>query len=347
MKHIGTLLFSTTFIGLLLMAATLVPVTAMGQTSQTQNQTAQTQNQTAQRQDEAAIWKERATPIVAGCTTDYQKARAIYDWVCQNIAYDMGNRIGDANTCWTQRRGICSGYSQLYIKLAEGCGLEAIEINGTAKTLSYTNGKGPHAWVKVKTEKGWILLDATWGSGEVVANPKGTKQFKRQFRTFWFDIDPQWCIFTHFPQQSQDQMLPTPLTEAQYQQLPILWPSMEEWGMEADKTLSYCLTHKDTKMPKTYDVPNQVVGKLRLTDIPLRRTLLAGKSYPIVVETTDENYRPFLQPNVEWKKEGNRYTATIRPTAQQKFVRLEIGEPDGKGGWIIYTILEYRVGKGN
>ena len=49
---------------------------------------------------EAALWRQRVQPIVAGCTTDYQKARAIYDWVCQNITYDMADHISDANTCW-------------------------------------------------------------------------------------------------------------------------------------------------------------------------------------------------------------------------------------------------------
>lgn len=331
MKHIGTTFSSKAFIGLLLIVGMFVPATTMGQASQPQ--------------DPIAIWKERATPIVAGCTTDYQKARAIYDWVCQNIAYDMGNRIGDANTCWTKRRGICSGYSQLYIKLAQGCGLEAYEISGTAKTLSYTNGKGPHAWVKVKTEKGWTLVDATWGAGEVMSGQNGAKHFERQFRPFWFDIDPQWCIFTHFPKQPEDQFLPSPISQEQYAQLPILWPTMTEWGMEADKTLNYCLTHKGAKMPKMYDMPARLIGKMKLVEIPLSKTLRAGKSYQMTIEMTDEDYQPFLQPKNNWKQEGNRYTATIKPTAQQKFVRLEIGEPDGKGGWNIYTILEYRVTK--
>ncbi len=105
--------------------------TSKVQKSHTQPTTSQTskdlsvQVPTHQNDEEAALWKVRVAPIVEGCNTDYQKARAIYDWVCQNIAYDMGKDIGDANTCWSQRRGICSGYSQLYIKLAQGCGLQA------------------------------------------------------------------------------------------------------------------------------------------------------------------------------------------------------------------------------
>lgn len=299
--------------------------------------------QSSPTSEEATVWKQRAEPIVKGCSTDYQRARAIYDWVCQNIAYDVAGRIGDANTCWTQKRGICSGYSQLYIKLAQGCGMEAVEISGTAKTLSFSNGKGPHAWVRVKTEKGWTLVDATWGAGEVMTGKNGTKKFERQFRPFWFDVDPQWLIFTHFPKQPDDQLLPSPISEEQYQRLPILWPSMEEWGLTAQKTLDYFLTHPKAKMAKTYDVPARVSGKLKLVVIPLSRTLTAGKSYSLVVEATDDNYRPFLSPQTEWKQEGTRFTATVKPKAKQKAVRLEIGEPDGKGGWTIFTLLEYGV----
>ncbi len=299
--------------------------------------------QSREAAEENTVWQQRAEPIVAGCTTDYQKARAIYDWVCQNIAYDMAGRIGDANTCWTQKRGICSGYSQLYIKLAGGCGLEAVEISGWAKTLSFSNGKGPHAWVRVKTEKGWTLVDATWGAGEVMTDKNGTKRFERQFRPFWFDVAPQWLIFTHFPKQKEEQLLAAPISEEQYKKLPILWPSMEDWGMEAAPTLDYCLTHPGARMPKTYDVPTRVAGKLRLVEMPMSRTLTAGKSYRLVVEAADENYRPFLQPNLEWKQEGNRYSVTLKPTAKQKTVRLEIGEPDGNGGWTLFTLLEYGV----
>lgn len=323
--------------------------TSKVQKSHTQPTTSQTskdlsaQGPTHQNDEEAALWKVRVAPIVEGCTTDYQKARAIYDWVCQNIAYDMGKDIGDANTCWSQRRGICSGYSQLYIKLAQGCGLQAEEINGMAKTLSFANGSGPHAWVKVKTEKGWILLDATWGSGEVITGQKGTKQYKHQYRSFWFDIDPKWNIFTHFPKEADDQLLPSPISQEQYQRLPIFWPSMGEWGLNADSTLAYCLAHKGAKMPKSYDVPQQALGKMKLLEFPLSRTLQIGKSYRIVVETTDANYRPFSQPQTEWKQEGNRYTTTFKPTAKQRFIRLEIGETDGKGGWNVFTILEYAV----
>jgi len=42
---------------------------------------------------------ELATQITAGCTDDYQRVRAIYEWVCKNIDYDLSKSIHRADSC--------------------------------------------------------------------------------------------------------------------------------------------------------------------------------------------------------------------------------------------------------
>jgi len=44
-------------------------------------------------------YTDLATQITAGCTDDYQRVRAIYEWVCKNIDYDLSKSIHRADSC--------------------------------------------------------------------------------------------------------------------------------------------------------------------------------------------------------------------------------------------------------
>ena len=66
-------------------------------------------NQTATTKA-AHDWAAIAAPIVSGCRTNMEKARAIYRWLCDNITYDYTYTIYDAATCYERRTGVCNAY---------------------------------------------------------------------------------------------------------------------------------------------------------------------------------------------------------------------------------------------
>ena len=184
-----------------------------------------------------AEWKHCADSITAGCKTPYQKAKAIYMWEIFNIQYDYSYRICFAEDCWKFRKGICHAISVLYVELAHRCGLDAWVIIGDAKTSEYPDGDGFHAWVGVKTEKGIILIDPTWGACT-------SSRFSSQEELLnWFDVKPAHMIFTHFPYNDEYQRLSTPLTKEQYKSLPIISPIKLKKEGKASAVLAYYLEH--------------------------------------------------------------------------------------------------------
>ena len=246
-------------------------------------------------------WEIRAAEITKGCNTEYEKAKAIYDWISENIKYDYTYSIYKAEEVWQTKRGVCAGFSALYEQLAKGCGLEAKVIEGIARTDDDSDGKEEHAWNKVKTEKGWILLDVTWGScighndcDESNGNEWG--EYGKSSR-IWFDVHPDWMIFTHFPTLLEDQLRPSPISRYQYLLLPNIEPTFGEWGWDASRTLEYFIQHPYATPPTAYSVPNELWGTNIFLEYPC--SMEAGEEYTIQIRNLNPDYLPNMEQSDE------------------------------------------------
>ena len=266
------------------------------------------------------IWRERVRPIVEGCTTSYEKAKAIFDWECANIAYDMSYSIYNAEDCWGQRKGVCQGYAELFVKLAAGCDLEAKVISGEARTMIDMDGTLPHAWVKVNTEKGWILIDPCWGAGELFDD-----HFVFEYKAFWFDADPRLMIFTHFPHNGADQLLKKPVTLKQYRRLPNVPPSVAFAGWKSQEVLNYYLQHLGMSSPDFYGGFSDNLGEFELVQVPYNGKMKVGRTYTLKIRSLaseawadvhswDANHHSEM-----WKKNGNLFTLVYRPKSEGVF----------------------------
>lgn len=96
--------------------------------------------------------------------TDYQKIKAIYDYICSNITYDYDNLYDDSYTlkhssyaALINKKAVCQGYASLFYRLALEAGIDARVISG--------DSGGPHAWNIVKIEGSYYNLDSTWDAG--------------------------------------------------------------------------------------------------------------------------------------------------------------------------------------
>lgn len=179
-------------------------------------------------------WTNVANTIVKGCYMPYEKARAIYMWLTENIQYDTNYNIFDADTALKKNRGVCQAYCELYYRIGSAAGLDVRIITG--------HGRGQenprkviedHCWIVINKdpyppkpspfpeviifEKGReedanlqitkglnrsnaILVEPTWGAGVV----ENGKFIKSNHDMSWFDVDPCWMIFTHFPKNPRD-----------------------------------------------------------------------------------------------------------------------------------------------
>jgi len=120
-----------------------------------------------------AVIIDTAREITKACSSDLEKARAIYDWVTDNIRFDYdklekhkrgqyGNKYGALNTIKT-RKGVCYDYATLAAALSRSLGLSAKVVEGD---LNKGPLKGLHAWNEIYLEEwdSWISFDTTLGA---------------------------------------------------------------------------------------------------------------------------------------------------------------------------------------
>ena len=121
--------------------------------------------------------------ITTGHASDYNKARAIHDWVAGNLWYDEDAFNAktappkDALSTLKRRIAICEGYSNLTVALLRAADIPAKTVSGFALLLSH-NGSWEniqpneinHVWVEAYIDDRWIVIDPTWNSGNIYAN---------------------------------------------------------------------------------------------------------------------------------------------------------------------------------
>ncbi len=103
-------------------------------------------------------------------TTDYEKIRTIYAWVCSNIKYDQVHKDNDyahlRSTCYSAviwRTAACQGYSVTLYRLLREAGINCRILTGMAQRVD--SSREFHAWNIVELEGKWYNLDATWDAG--------------------------------------------------------------------------------------------------------------------------------------------------------------------------------------
>ena len=57
--------------------------------------------------------------VCEGLETDIEKARAIFDWLAFNIAYDTSFKVYKGKEAFTKRIGVCQGYAELFDIMAK------------------------------------------------------------------------------------------------------------------------------------------------------------------------------------------------------------------------------------
>lgn len=113
-----------------------------------------------------------ARAITKNAKTNWEKARAIHDWVARNISYDYDlylngeNRLVPASQTLKTKTGICRDYAFLVAALARAAGIPARVVYGEA-----SGGAGwepqAHAWNELLIDGQWVSVDTTWDAGYI------------------------------------------------------------------------------------------------------------------------------------------------------------------------------------
>lgn len=115
-----------------------------------------------------------ALQITKAAKTNFERLKAIHDWVAENIVYDYSllekmSKGENANKVYGEplsakltlkkKSGICQEYSFLTAAL-----LRAIQI--PTRVIHGKVTQGEHAWNEAFVDNRWIILDTTWDAGE-------------------------------------------------------------------------------------------------------------------------------------------------------------------------------------
>jgi len=115
-----------------------------------------------------------ASNLTAGKASALEMARSIYDFVVQNISYDLAKynavmsgltveRYGAVKTL-ERRMGVCEDITDLYIALCRSAGIPAVGVVGFTYSQDGELSQGNrHAWAEVYIpDYGWMDVDPTW-----------------------------------------------------------------------------------------------------------------------------------------------------------------------------------------
>lgn len=142
-------------------------------------------------------------------------------WIAQNIAYDVEKYQSNDNTYTNvaetleTKKTMCQGYSELLWELCAWAEIGSEIVIGYAKGFDY-NGKPfletNHLWNVVEIDNKWELVDATWASGTLSYKKNGLLVFNKTFRKKYVFAKPDFLISTHFPIDSEWQLLDNPIS---------------------------------------------------------------------------------------------------------------------------------------
>ncbi len=129
--------------------------------------------------------KSTVKNIIKNCTTDYQKVKAIHDYVATNMWYDYDtyNRGGiddnlSADQLLKSKIGQCGNIAYLAEVLLRAAGIPAKVIGGAVGsfTTDQYNPVGVHGWTEAYCNGRWIVMDCTWDCANSYVNGKYSTQ---------------------------------------------------------------------------------------------------------------------------------------------------------------------------
>ena len=151
-----------------------------------------------------------AIKLTQNYLTDVEKYRSIFTWIAHNISYDCealknpALRETDPIKVIKNKKAVCAGYSNLFLKLCESANLQCTTINGWSKHKEdigkILSEKSNHSWNAIKIQNEWFLCDVTWGAG---STSEDTGVFTFKFKDYYFCTPPLLFSYNHLPEDKQ------------------------------------------------------------------------------------------------------------------------------------------------
>lgn len=193
--------------------------------------------------------KTLANIIEQDFETDLDKTRALYIYLTHAIKYNLNEYKYGAdnysfrysskeeletkirqrdleiiNKTLRQKTAICEGYSMTFNEVCNLLNIKSTVISGYTRTPYAEIGelplKGKHAWNAVFINSKWNFIDTTWGAGYST----NQNQWLQSYDDYYFFPKASELIFTHYPENTQWQLLNPVYSKKQFSNQPISSP---------------------------------------------------------------------------------------------------------------------------
>lgn len=210
--------------------------------------------ETKAQEDPAAL----AQQLTSIKTNEYEKVRAIFTWITDNISYKTrasSNKavIGSASLrnyyeeeeegpmrpvnervsiqVLKRREAVCDGFARLFTTLCEYAGIKSEVIAGYARGVGgrqrFTVN---HTWNSVMIDGKWYLLDVTWASGYLTM---AGNEFVRQYDPRYFLTAPEIFFRDHYPDDARWTLLGEDKVPDEYKRSPFRQKSFTKYQISS------------------------------------------------------------------------------------------------------------------
>ena len=97
------------------------------------------------------IVENTVAECMQSCTTDFEKALWLHDWILDHADYDYSYSYCSAEGVLARGEGTCEAYHRAYVMLLNKAGIATGRVTG--------NG---HVWTAVRMDGEWYQVDSTW-----------------------------------------------------------------------------------------------------------------------------------------------------------------------------------------
>lgn len=288
-----------------------------------------------------------ARHLAAAASNDRDKARILFRWVADRVAYDVDalstGKVGDtrAEAVLKSRRSVCEGYANLFERLGKFAGLETVKVRGHAKGSGFNPGDSfqkdslSHAWNAVKIDGDWKLLDVTWGAGVV----NGGK-YEKRFNDFYFLTRPDQLAFSHFPADKEWNLVKdNPFTENEFKRWPKIDYRLFQMGLTPTAIRKQLDAKPDARWVETFSHPGT---KFALLEAPLERRLEAGTKYKLRFKARGFQELVIINGDAKWQpvtRKGDTYEVTFSGKPGDLTLSGKLAHREGRyWGILRYTI---------
>lgn len=200
-------------------------------------------------QEDQKTFTDLVRMLIGRCGSDVEKARTIFRWITvKNLNTMQFDDSVRTDTPMGLLRGIKHGtesYHVLFKRICSYAGLHCVVIKGYSKSAGYQPGvrfednRFRNSWNAVYVAGAWRFVQCNWGARHLVNAkevPKpGSKSksdsLRYEYDDHYFLTDPKEFIYEFFPLQPEWQLLKTPITLKEFEDLPFVRSLFFRYGL--------------------------------------------------------------------------------------------------------------------